>query len=262
MIRSLYSAATGMYAQQLNIDNISNNLANVNTNGYKKTQMQFQDLLYQTIDEAGTPTSMSSNRPVELAIGVGVKPVATHKVFSQGNLSNTNNSLDLAIEGDGLFQVRRADGQMFYTRDGAFSMNELGQMVTSDGYFLEPDIVFPSNTEAVSISPDGIVTAKVYNETDPIQVGQIELARFINPAGLKSIGGNRYLETVASGSPMLSTPSSEDVGILHQRYLETSNVEIVDEMVNMIVAQRGYEVNSKSVRTAESMLEIATNLKR
>lgn len=262
MIRSLYSAATGMYAQQLNIDNISNNLANVNTNGYKKTQMQFQDLLYQTIDEAGTPTSMTTNRPVELSVGLGVKPVSTHKIFSQGNLTNTNNPLDIAIEGDGMFQIRRADGQTFFTRDGAFRVNELGQMVNSDGYFLEPEIVFPSDTESVSISPDGIVTAKVYGETETVQVGQIELARFINPAGLKNVGGNRYQETTASGEPMISSPSSEDFGVVHQRYLETSNVEIVDEMVNMIVAQRGYEVNSKSVRTAESMLEIATNLKR
>ncbi len=262
MIRSLYSAATGMYAQQMNIDNISNNLANVNTNGFKKSQIQFQDLLYQTIDEAGAVTGDSTSKPVELTIGAGVKPVATHKIFSQGNLVNTNNPLDIAIDGDGFFTIRRGDGQEFYTRDGSFKINELGQMVTSDGYFLDPDITFPADTESVSISPDGIVMVKQYNEETPFQIGQIQLARFINPAGLKSVGGNRYMQTVTSGEAMLNNPARDDMGQLQQRYLEVSNVEIVEEMVNMIVAQRGYEVNSKSIRTAESMLETATSLKR
>ncbi|HPY96770.1 MAG TPA: flagellar basal-body rod protein FlgG [Candidatus Cloacimonadota bacterium] len=262
MIRTLYSAATGMYAQQLNIDNISNNLSNVNTNGFKKSQIQFQDLLYQTIDEAGVLTSASTSRPVELSIGAGVKPIATYKVFTQGNLLNTNNPLDIAIDGDGFFEIRRGDGQVFYTRDGSFRINELGQMVTSDGHFLEPDITFPADTESISISPDGIVMAKLYNEEIPVQVGQIQINRFINPAGLKSVGGNRYKQTVSSGEAMPNNPARDEMGQLTQGYLEISNVAIVEEMVNMIVAQRGYEVNSKSIRTAEAMLETATSLKR
>jgi len=262
MIRSLYTGATGMNAQQLFIDNISNNLANVNTNGFKKSQLQFQDLLYQTIDEAGTLTSSLTTRPVELTIGNGVKPVSSYKVFTQGNFELTGNPLDLAIDGDGFFQVRRGDGEEFFTRVGAFRMNDQGQIVTPDGYFLEPELYIPADTESLNISSDGIIQAKLYNQTMPIEIGQLELARFINPAGLKSVGGNRYQETVASGQPMIGPPNNMDMGSVQQSYLETSNVEIVEEMVNMIVAQRGYEVNSRSVRTAESMLEIATNLKR
>ncbi|MCL1826672.1 MAG: flagellar basal-body rod protein FlgG [Candidatus Cloacimonetes bacterium] len=262
MIRSLYTGATGMYAQQLNIDNISNNLSNTNTTGFKKTQLQFQDLLYQTIDEAGMLTSSLTVRPVELTVGNGVKPVSTFKVFTQGNMENTGNPLDMAIEGDGFFQIRRGDGEMYYTRSGSFRVNDGGQLVPTDGYYLVPDITLPADTEAISITLDGIIQAKLYNDTMPIELGQMELARFINPAGLKSIGGNRYQETTASGQPMLGTPATNDMGAIQQRYLETSNVEIVEEMVNMIVAQRGYEVNSKTVRTAESMLEIAVNLKR
>lgn len=262
MIRSLYSAATGMYAQQLNIDNISNNLANVNTNGYKKTQIQFQDLMYQTIDEAGEVTGDGMSRPVELSVGAGTKPIATHKIFTQGNAVNTNSSLDMAIEGEGFFQLRRGDGQISYTRDGNFNLNELGQVVTSDGYYLDPDITLPSDTESVSISKDGIVMAKLYNDDTPVQAGQIQLARFVNPAGLKSVGGNRYQQTVSSGEAMVNNPGTDEMGTVNQNYLETSNVEIVEEMVNMIVAQRGYEVNSKSIRTAEAMLETATQLKR
>jgi len=262
MIRSLYTGATGMNAQQLFIDNISHNLANVNTNGYKKSQLGFQDLLYQTIDEAGTLTSSLTTRPVELTIGNGVKPVSTFKIFTQGNFEHTGNPLDMAIDGDGFFQVRRGDGESFFTRVGSFRMNDQGQIVTADGYFMEPDLYIPADTESINISPDGIIQAKLYNQTMPIEIGQLELARFINPAGLKSVGGNRFQETIASGQPMIGAPNNLDMGTIQQSYLETSNVEIVEEMVNMIVAQRGYEVNSKSVRTAENMLEIATNLKR
>ena len=262
MMRSLFTGATGMHAQQMHIDNISHNLSNVNTTGFKKSQLQFQDLLYQTIDEAGTLTSSMTKRPVELTIGNGVKPVSTFKIFTTGNHEHTGNPLDLAIDGDGFFQVRRGDGEMFYTRAGAFRVNDDGQVVTTDGYYFEPDIILPADTEAISISPDGIVQAKVYNQVMPITIGQIELARFINPAGLKSVGGNRFQETIASGQPMIGIPGNDDMGSVNQRYLETSNVEIVEEMVNMIIAQRGYEVNSKSVRTAESMLEIAIGLKR
>jgi flagellar basal-body rod protein FlgG len=262
MIRTLYTGATGMHAQQLFIDNISHNLSNVNTTGFKKTQIQFQDLLYQTINEAGTLTSSFTSRPVELSIGNGVKPVSTFKVFTQGNFEHTGNPLDLAIDGDGFFMVRRGDGEMFYTRVGAFRVNDNGQLVSPDGYFLDPDVHLPADTESINISPDGIIMVKLYNQTMPIQLGQLELARFINPAGLRSVGGNRYQETTASGQPMIGQPNNLDMGTVQQRYLETSNVEIVEEMVNMIIAQRGYEVNSKSVRTAEQMLEIAINMKR
>ena len=262
MIRSLYTGATGMYAQQMHIDNISHNLSNVNTTGFKKSQIQFQDLLYQTIDEAGTLTSSMTSRPVELSIGNGVKPVSTFKIFTQGNFEHTGNPLDMAIEGDGFFQLRRGDGEMYYTRTGSFRVNDNGQIVSTDGYYLDPDVTLPADTEAISISPDGIIMAKIFNQTMPIEIGQIELARFINPAGLKSVGGNRNQETIASGQPMNGTPGTHDMGAVQQRYLETSNVEIVEEMVNMIVAQRGYEVNSKTVRTADTMLEMAINLKR
>ncbi|MCK9328973.1 MAG: flagellar basal-body rod protein FlgG [Candidatus Cloacimonetes bacterium] len=262
MIRSLYTGATGMNAQQMNIDNISHNLSNVNTTGFKKSQIQFQDLLYQTIDEAGTLTSSMTSRPVELTIGSGVKPVSTFKVFTQGNFENTGNPLDMAIDGDGFFQIRRGDGEIFYTRTGSFRVNDNGEIVNPEGYYLDPDITLPADTEAISISPDGIIMAKLYNEVNAIEVGQVELARFINPAGLKSVGGNRYQETMASGQAMTGTPGEFDMGSIQQRYLETSNVEIVEEMVNMIIAQRGYEVNSKSVRTSDTMLEMAINLKR
>jgi flagellar basal-body rod protein FlgG len=234
----------------------------VNTIGYKKTQIQFQDLLYQTIDEAGTLTSALTSRPVELSIGNGVKPVSTFKIFTQGNFEHTGNPLDLAINGDGFFQLRRGDGEMFYSRVGAFRVNDMGQIVNSDGYYLEPELFVPADTEAIMISPDGIVMAKLFNQTMPNEIGTLELARFINPAGLKSVGGNRFSETIASGQPMLGQPNNLDMGTIEQSYHETSNVEIVEEMVNMIVAQRGYEVNSKTVRTAETMLEIAINLKR
>jgi len=262
MVRSLFTGATGMHAQQMLIENISHNLSNVSTTGFKKSQMQFQDLLYQTIDHAGTLTSSMTTRPVELSIGNGVKPVSTFKVFTPGNLEHTGNPLDLAIDGDGFFQVRRGDGEMFYTRAGNFRVNETGQVVTPDGFFLDPEIVLPMDTEALSISPEGIIQAKIFNQIMPIDVGILEIARFINPAGLRSVGGNRFQETPASGQPQIGQPGNQDMGSIHQRYLETSNVEIVEEMVNMIIAQRAYETNSKTVRTADTMLEIAVNLKR
>jgi len=262
MVRSLFTGATGMHAQQMLIENISHNLSNVSTTGFKKSQMQFQDLLYQTIDHAGTQTSSMTTRPVELSIGNGVKPVSTFKVFTPGNLEHTGNPLDLAIDGDGFFQVRRGDGEMFFTRAGTFRVSDSGEIVTPDGFFLEPSITLPADTEAISISPEGIVQVKLYNQTMPIEIGTFELARFINPAGLRSVGGNRFQETTASGQPMVGMPGNQDMGSVHQRYLETSNVEIVEEMVNMIVAQRAYETNSKTVRTADTMLEIAVNLKR
>ncbi len=262
MIRALYSAATGMYAQEMNIDNISNNLANVNTTGFKKTQIQFEDLMYQTIKEAGSSTTKDTNRPVELSVGVGVKPVATVKSFKQGDLINTGNPLDMAISGDGFFKVTKADGSVFYSRDGNFKMNENGQITNSEGYFLDPQITIPSDTESIAITKDGMVMAKVYGQVESEQVGQIELARFINPAGLKSLGSNLYSQTESSGEPMVGNPGDGNLGTIEQGYSENSNVLLVDEMVNMITAQRAYEVNSKVVRTVDSMIQTANGLKR
>jgi flagellar basal-body rod protein FlgG len=262
MIRSLYTAATGMNAQQQNIDNISNNMSNVNTTAFKKSTIQFQDLMYQTIKEAGSYTTSETKRPVELTIGVGVKSVATQKSFRQGNVNNTGNPLDMAIHGDGFFKVVRGDGEMAYTRDGAFKMDDSGQLVTSNGYYLDPGITIPSDTESINITSDGIILAKLHGEVEAQQLGQVELARFINPAGLKSVGGNLYEQTESSGEALLGNPATGSFGSVEQGYLEGSNVELVDEMVKMIVAQRAYELNSKVVKTSETMLETATNLKR
>lgn len=262
MIRSLYSGASGMYAQQMNIDTIANNMANVNTYGYKKQRMQFEDLMYQTIKEAGSATSDATRRPTELAIGAGVRPVATQRSFTIGNLENTANPLDMAIGGDGFFQLVNAEGDLVYTRDGSFKLNAEGQVVTSNGYFLEPGITFPADTEAVSITPDGIVMASIYGQTDAEEVGTIELARFINPGGLKSLGGNMYAETEASGQSIIGAPTSDGFGSLEQGWIENSNVELVEEMVNMITAQRAYDLNSKVIRTSDTMIETANNLKR
>lgn len=260
MMRSLYTAATGMYAEQLNIDNIANNMANVSTTGFKKSLVQFQDLIYQTVKEAGSLTAGDTMRPVELTVGLGVKPVGTQKSFIQGSLVSTGSELDVAINGDGFFQIQKADGETYYTRDGSFKVTEEGRLTNSDGYYLTPDITLPADTESVTITADGYVLATVAGASQ--QVGQIELARFINPAGLKSIGGNLYAATDASGEATTGAPNSTSFGSLEQKYLENSNVVIVDEMVNMISAQRAYELNSKVVRTAEDMISIAVGLKR
>ncbi len=262
MLRSLYTAATGMQAQQLNIDNIANNMANVNTNSFKKSQIQFQDLLYQTIKEAGSATGEGTLKPTELTVGVGVKPVATYKSFLQGSLVNSGNPLDLAIDGDGFFQIQKPDGEIAYTRDGSFKMTDAGQLVSSQGYFMDPGISVPADTEAVSITAEGVVLAKIYGDSTPQEVGQIELARFVNPAGLKSIGGNLFLQTPASGDALLGTPGGQSYGALHQGYLEKSNVVIVDEMVQMITAQRAYDLNSKVIRASEDMMQRAIQLKK
>ena len=262
MIRALFSAASGMYAQQLGVDTIANNLANVNTTGYKKSKAEFQDLIYQTLRAAGTSSAEGLLVPTELQIGHGVRPVAIQKSFSQGAPRATENPLDLAIMGDGFFQVTLVDGTISYTRDGSFKINNEGTLVTSDGFLLEPEISLPIDTTSVNISQDGIVSVMVVGSTEAQDVGQIELAKFINPAGLKNIGQNLYLPTEASGEPILGSAGSEGLGQLNQGYLEASNVSVVEEMVNMIVAQRAYELNSKSIRTSEEMLQMANNLKR
>lgn len=262
MIRALKSAASGMYAEQLNLDNIANNLANVNTTGFKKGQIQFQDLMYQVIRPASASLQLNAIEPVELAIGHGVRPVAITRSFGQGALTQTDNPLDLAITGDGFFQVLMPDGQVAYTRDGNLEINPDGVLVTADGYPLEPDLRLSPDTQQVQISREGVVSVIEIGRTQPDEIGQLEMARFINPAGLTSIGQNLFQETVASGPPIRGEAGRDGFGEIEQGYLEASNVSVVEEMVQMITAQRAYEINSKSIRTAEDMLAQAVNLKR
>ena len=262
MSRALFTAATGMIAQQMNVDTIANNLANVNTTGYKKTKMEFQDLLYQQLRLAGAAQAEGAQVPVELQIGYGTRPVATQRIFSQGTVIPTNNPLDVSIDGDGFLQVTLPDGTTAYTRDGALKLSAEGTIVTSDGYALEPQITIPQDATAINISSNGEVAVLIAGDPAMQQVGQLELSRFINPAGLRSVGRNLFLETPASGSPAVGAPDSEGFGKLSQGFLELSNVEVVDEMVSMIVAQRAYEINAKAIQTSEEMLSNANNLKR
>ncbi len=261
-MRALFSAASGMYAQQLNIDTIANNLANVNTAGFKKAKVEFQDLIYQTMRAAGSSSLAGIVVPTELQVGHGVRPVTVHKNFSQGAPQATENPLDIAILGNGFFQITMPDGTIAYSRDGTFKINNEGSVVTSDGYYLEPEIAIPIDTTSINIANDGTVSVLVVGSTEPQNIGQIELAKFINPGGLKNIGQNLYIPTEASGEPILGTPGQEGLGQLNQGYIESSNVQVVEEMVNMIVAQRAYELNSKSIRTSEEMLQMANNIKR
>jgi len=256
------TAATGMLAQQLNVDTIANNLANVNTTGFKRSKIEFQDLLYQTVQRAGISSMQGAEVPVELQIGYGVRPVATQRIFSQGDITQTNNALDLSIEGDGFFQIMRPDGTVCYTRDGAFKLSADGQIVTSDGFALEPELTFPDGTTEIHITRDGVLSVLAAGENMAQEVGQIELAKFINPAGLKALGRNLFAVTGASGEPLIGVPGTEGLGMLSQGFLELSNVEVVEEMVNMIIAQRAYEISAKAVQTAEDMSSMANNLRR
>lgn len=261
MEKTLRIAASGMAAQKMYIDVIANNLANVNTTGYKQTKIEFQDLLYEKI----TDTRMSETgeaKPVSIEIGNGTKPVATFRSFSQGEVVNTNNPLDLAILGDGFFQIRMPDGSYAYTRDGSFKLSADGTIVTSDGYILEPELTVPEEAEQIFISQEGRVDVKLVGEVEPITIGQIQLVRFINPAGLEAIGRNLYRETPASGNPLEGEPGKDGLGLLEQGYLESSNVDVVKEMVDMISAQRAYEINSKTIKTADEMFQVITSLKR
>jgi len=262
MIRALWTAASGMMAQQLNIDTISNNLSNVNTTGFKKNRAEFEDLIYQTTAEAGTPVATGLTLPTGIQVGLGVRPSATQKLFMQGNIYQTENPLDIAIEGDGFFQVMLPDGTIAYTRDGSFKLDANGNVVTSDGYFIEPPITIPQNATSISISPEGVVSVKVPGQVAAQNVGQIQLARFVNPAGLKAVGDNLFKETDASGAPIVANPGTNGMGNLRQGFLEASNVQVVEEMVKLITAQRAYESNSKSIQTADDMLRIANGLKR
>ena len=261
MMRALSIASTGMAAQQLSVEVIANNLANVSTIGFKKSTWDFQDLIYQTLKAPGTTTGLGT-LPVGIQIGSGVQPVSVHRSFSQGDFEATKRSLDLAIEGDGFFQVTLPDGSVAYTRTGAFKMDSEGSIVTVEGYPILPDISIPAGTQTLNISPSGEVSAVIAGTPEPTVIGTIELARFTNAAGLNSTGKNLYLPTAASGEAVTGAPGGNGFGTLLQGSLEGSNVNIAEEMVNMIVAQRAYELNSKAIQTSDDMLSIANNLKR
>jgi len=262
MIKAMRTAASGMAAQQMNVDNIANNLANVNTTGFKQSKVEFQDVLYQRLAQAGVSTATGATIPTNLEVGYGVKPVATTRNFNMGELQPTENPLDLAIQGNGFFQITLPDGTIGYTRDGTFKMSADGRLVTSDGFYLYPEITIPEDTNSISISPQGVVSVMQAGQSEPTELGQLELARFINPAGLSAMGNNLYTMTAASGEPLTATPGEEGMGTIAQGYLEISNVDVVTEMVNMIIAQRAYEINSKAIQTGEDMAQIANNLKR
>ncbi|MBN2809589.1 MAG: flagellar basal-body rod protein FlgG [Deltaproteobacteria bacterium] len=262
MIRGLFTSSTGMTAQQLNIDVIANNLANVNTTGFKKSRADFQDLMYQTMSRAGTTSATGEELPTGVQVGLGTKPVAVYKIFSQGSYQETGNELDMAIEGDGFFQVLLSDGTTGYTRAGTFKLDSTGNLVTSDGYPMQPAINIPSDTTQVTITADGTVSVIQAGQATSTAVGNVELASFSNPAGLNAVGRNLFRETDASGTATTGTPGADGLGTISQGFLEMSNVSVVEEMVNMIVGQRAYEANSKSIQTCDAMLQTATGLKR
>jgi len=262
MIRALLVAATGMEAQKFNIDLIANNLANVNTVGYKKSRGEFAELIYQDIKAAGTSSSENSTLPSGIQLGLGTKIVSTQKLFQQGDFISTGNTLDLVIEGDGFFKITMPDGSEAYTRSGSFRLDSEGRIVTSDGYLLDPEITIPSTATSITIGNDGKVTVIEAGNTNPTEVGTIELVRFINPGGLKPIGRNLYMATSASGDPIEGTPGTEGIGTVLQGFVEMSNVNVVEEMVNMIISQRAYEICSKAIQSTDEILQMTNNLKR
>jgi flagellar basal-body rod protein FlgG len=261
-MRALYTAASGMNAQQANIDNIAHNLANVNTAGFKKSRVEFEDLVYEQLKLAGSPTSQEAESPVGFEVGLGSRAVATARNFSSGSLRGTQAPLDLAIEGQGFFQVTLSGGETGYTRAGALHLNGEGQIVTAEGYALEPQLTVPANALSVSISKDGIVSVSLPGQSAAQVVGSFELASFQNAAGLQARGGNLFTATTASGDPTTGVPGTDGLGTLLQGFIEDSNVSVVEEMVNMILGQRAYEANSKVIRTADEMLQQVNNLPR
>lgn len=254
MIKSLWTAKTGLESQQTKLDVISNNLANVSTNGFKRSRPVFEDLLYQNMRQPGAQNNIQDRLPSGMQVGTGVRAVATERLHTQGGLEQTENSRDLAINGEGFFQVLLPDGTSGYTRDGSFQLNENGQMVTASGYPVEPAIFLPANALSVNIGEDGTVSVRQPGIALDNEVGQITVSTFINPAGLQSIGGNLYLETGASGAPNENMPGMNGAGRLFQGFVETSNVNVVEEMVNMIQTQRAYEINSRAISTSDEML--------
>ncbi len=254
MMRSLWISKTGMEAQQTQLDHISNNLANSATNGYKRSHAVFEDLMYQTLRQSGANSSEQTQLPTGLQVGLGTRAVATSRQFSQGNLQQTTNYLDVAVKGDGFFQIQMPDGTTGYTRDGAFQVDAQGQLVTNNGFVVQPGIVIPANAQSVTIAADGTVTVALQGQAATTQIGQLQLARFVNPAGLEPRGQNLYAETAASGTPNAGAPGSNGLGSLAQGFVETSNVNVVEELVAMIQTQRAYELNSKAIQTSDQML--------
>jgi flagellar basal-body rod protein FlgG len=260
VIRSLWISKTGLDAQQTQMDVIANNLANVSTNGFKRSRAVFEDLLYQTLRQPGAQSSQQTQLPSGLQLGTGVRPVATERIFTQGNLQQTGNSKDVAIQGQGFFQVLRPDGSTAYTRDGSFQTDFEGQLVASSGYYVQPAITIPPNAQSITVGRDGVVSVTTPDSTAAVQVGNLQLATFVNPVGLQSVGENLYVETASSGTPNVTNPGTDGAGLLNQGYVETSNVNVVEELVNMIQTQRAYEINSKSVQTSDQMLQRLTQL--
>jgi len=259
MSQSLWIAKTGLEAQQNRLAVVSNNLANVNTTGYKRARAVFEDLLYQNLRQAGGQSSQETELPTGLSLGTGVRTVATQKLHTQGNLIQTNNTFDTAIQGKGFFQILKPNGDIAYTRNGEFQVNSTGQLVNSSGYRVQPDIIIPENSLSITIGSDGIVSVTQPGNPTPAQVGVIQIADFVNPAGLQSIGGNLLVQTGASGDPVVGSPDTSNLGSLIQGSIESSNVNVVEELVNMIETQRAYEMNSKAISTADQMLQYVNN---
>jgi flagellar basal-body rod protein FlgG len=260
MIRSLFIAKTGLEAQQTNLDVITNNLANVSTNGFKRSRAVFEDLLYQNVRQPGAQSSQQTNLPSGLQIGTGVRTVATERIFTQGNPQSTGNSRDVMINGSGFFSVLLPDGTAAYTRDGSFQTDSNGQLVTASGYVVQPAITVPANAQSITIGKDGVVSVTLPGGGLPSQIGTLQVTTFVNAAGLESKGENLYVETGASGSPNTNAPGTNGAGVLMQGFVETSNVSVVEEMVNMIQTQRAYEINSKAVTTSDQMLQKLSQL--
>lgn len=255
MLRSLYIAETGMNAQQTQMDVISNNLANLSTTGFKGSRAVFQDLIYQTLSQPGAQSTQQTQIPSGMQVGTGVQLIATERLQTQGNLTQTGNNLDLAIQGAGFFQVLMSDGTTSYTRDGSFQQNNQGQVVTASGYPVQPAITIPSNATSLTVGSDGTVTATTSGSSTPVTIGTLQLAMFINPTGLQSQGNNLYQQTASSGTPTVTTPGTNASGTLNQGYVEASNVNVVEEMVNMIQTQRAYEITSKAITASDGMLQ-------
>jgi flagellar basal-body rod protein FlgG len=259
-MRSLWISKTGMEAQQTQLDVISNNLANVSTNGYKRSHAVFEDLMYQNLRQAGAATSDQTQLPTGLQMGLGTRAVATSRNFSQGSLQQSSNTFDLAIQGNGFFQIQLPDGTTGFTRDGSLQVSATGQLVTNDGYTVQPGITIPVTAQSVTIGKDGTVSVVLPGATAPTVAGQIQLANFVNPAGLEPKGQNLYAETAASGTPNAGVPGLNGLGTVQQGFVETSNVNVVEELVQMIQTQRAYELNSKSIQTSDQMLQKLASL--
>jgi flagellar basal-body rod protein FlgG len=259
MNKAMWIAMTGLEAQQTRMSVISNNLANVNTMGFKRDRAVFEDLLYQTVRQPGAQSSQDTELPSGLMLGTGVRTVATEKMHTQGNIVQTSNSLDVAVQGSGFLQVLMPDGSIAYTRDGSLQSDSTGQLVTASGYQIEPAITIPDNAQSITIGSDGTISVQIQGQASPTQLGTLQIADFINPTGLQPIGQNLFLETASSGSPTTGNPGLNGLGTVVQGALETSNVNVVEELVNMIEAQRAYEMNSKAISTSDRMLQYVTN---